>query len=357
MKKIVIISRRSMTINLFCKDLIQYLSKKNIDIKLCCNDISNLKVVSSKNINFTTLNSMNKFSIIFDFFKLIKELNTIGKKYNDHIFIINTPLISHLFRISTLFLKLKIIYFVHGYRFHNKGNFFSNLIFKVFEIILSINTTAYININDYDYNFTNSIINKKSIKVNGIGIDLQNRYQKKNILNKDFTIGIIAAYKKNKGYDDLIKICKNKNLSNKAKFICYGYGDYNKYLKKINESNINNLILNDFTDNIYSVIDKFDVVLHLSYREGLPVSLMQSLIRGKPVICYNVRGCVDLIKNNFNGYIIDIGDINKVIESINFLISNKNLLVKFSSNALNSINETYSHTYISKKIHELIIEV
>lgn len=357
MNKIVIISRRSMTINLFFKDLIQYLSKKNIDIKLCCNDISNLKVVSSRNINFTSINSINNFSIIFDFFRLIKELNIIGKKYNDHIFIINTPLISHLFRLSTFFLKLKIIYFVHGYRFHNKGNFFLNLIFKVFEVILSFNTTAYININDYDYNFTNSVIKKKSIKVNGIGIDLKSRYQKKNIINKNFTIGIIAAYKKNKGYDDLIKICKNKNLSNKVKFICYGYGDYKKYLKKINESNIGNITLNDFTDNIYSAIDEFDIVLHLSYREGLPVSLMQSLIRGKPVICYNVRGCVDLIKNNFNGYIIDIGNINKVIESINFLINNKNLLEIFSSNALNSINEKYSNSYISKKIHELIINL
>lgn len=357
MKKIVIISRKSITINLFFKDLIQYLFKKNIDVKLCCSDISNLKVISNKNISFTSINSTNIFLIIFNFFKLIKELNTIGKQYNDHIFVINTPLISHLFRFSTFFLKLKIIYFVHGYRFHNKGNFFLNFIFKFFEIILSLNTSAYININHYDYSFTNSIIKKKSIKVNGIGIDLQRRYQKKNKLNKDFTIGIIAAYKKNKGYEDLIKICKNKNLSNKAKFVCYGYGNYNKYLKKINESNIDNLILNDFIDNIYSAIDDFDVVLHLSYREGLPVSLMQSLIRGKPVICYNVRGCVDLIKNNFNGYIIDVGKINKVIESINLLINNKNLLEKLSSNALNSITDTYSHTYISKKIHELIINL
>ena len=45
-------------------------------------------------------------------------------------------------------------------------------------------------------------------------------------------------------------------------------------------------------------------MLHLSKREGLPVSLMQSLSVGLPVICYNIRGNNDLIEDNFNGYFV-----------------------------------------------------
>ena len=46
-------------------------------------------------------------------------------------------------------------------------------------------------------------------------------------------------------------------------------------------------------------------MLHLSKREGLPVSVMQCLASGLPVICYNIRGNNDLIKNNFNGLFVN----------------------------------------------------
>ena len=78
----------------------------------------------------------------------------------------------------------------------------------------------------------------------------------------------------------------------------------------------NNLQLNNFTNDIYSEIDKFNILLHLSYREGLQVSLIQCLLRGKPVLCYNIRGCKDLIKHNHNGLIFELGNINAIISSI-----------------------------------------
>ena len=45
-------------------------------------------------------------------------------------------------------------------------------------------------------------------------------------------------------------------------------------------------------------------LLHLSNREGLPVSVMECLMNGLPVICYNIRGNNDLIKDKFNGFFI-----------------------------------------------------
>ena len=44
-------------------------------------------------------------------------------------------------------------------------------------------------------------------------------------------------------------------------------------------------------------------MLHLSEREGLPVSVMECLSEGLPIICNKIRGNIDLIKDKYNGFI------------------------------------------------------
>ena len=52
------------------------------------------------------------------------------------------------------------------------------------------------------------------------------------------------------------------------------------------------------------------MVCHLSKREGLPISLLETLTVGVPIIAYNIRGNNDLIINNFNGILIKPYDLN-----------------------------------------------
>ena len=58
-------------------------------------------------------------------------------------------------------------------------------------------------------------------------------------------------------------------------------------------------------------------MLHLSKREGLPVSVMECLMNGLPVICYNIRGNNDLIKDKFNGFIKTFRDVYNLILYLN----------------------------------------
>ena len=43
----------------------------------------------------------------------------------------------------------------------------------------------------------------------------------------------------------------------------------------------------------------------MSEREGLPVSVMECLTEGLPVICKNIRGNNDLVKDGFNGFFVN----------------------------------------------------
>ena len=53
-------------------------------------------------------------------------------------------LLTHIFRFFTLFYDLKIIYFVHGFRFTSKSNFLSASLYKVIEKFLSLKTKIFI---------------------------------------------------------------------------------------------------------------------------------------------------------------------------------------------------------------------
>ena len=74
-------------------------------------------------------------------------------------------------------------------------------------------------------------------------------------------------------------------------------------------------------------------MLHLSKREGLPVSVMQCLMNGLPVICYNIRGNNDLIKDKFNGFFVNT--FRDVYNLILYLNLEKLFFLKIKLNAFN----------------------
>ena len=56
--------------------------------------------------------------------------------------------------------------------------------------------------------------------------------------------------------------------------------------------------------NIKNYICNSDIVVFPSYGEGLPSSLLEALFFAKPIITTNVNGCRELVKDNYNGFLI-----------------------------------------------------
>ena len=103
---------------------------------------------------------------------------------------------------------------------------------------------------------------------------------------------------------------------------CYGFGNFKKFHQIKIKNNISNISFKKFDKNLEHKIKNYSLLLHLSKREGLPVSIMQSLYNGLPVICYNIRGNNDLIKNGHNGFFVN--SYHDVINRIVYLNLEKN---------------------------------
>lgn len=349
-KSLVLITTRAITINLFLEDIIKKLSKK-YNISLICKDPNNLVL---KNFNVKKINFPTKLIEVLNFKKMyncIKQLYLLGSNNSD-IYFIHTPVASILFRLVNFFHKNKILYFVHGYRFHERKKFVEYL-FLFIEYILSFRTDYYININKQDFDFTKKILKKKTILINGVGVKypkIKRRYKKK--INKAC---IISAYKKEKGYSSILnQIQKINKLFPKLKIDCYGYGNFNDDFGDFKIQNLRNIKFYPFQKNIYKIIKNYDFLIHPSFREGLPVSLIQCMSLGLPVIGRDIRGVNDLIKNNVNGLIFKKD--KDILKCISIMLDPYKFNF-FSKNAIEKINNTYSKNYISKKIRNYIDEI
>ena len=94
--------------------------------------------------------------------------------------------------------------------------------------------------------------------------------------------------------------------------------------------------------------------LSTSLYEGHPISILEAMSIGLPIIASEVTGNIDTIKNGFSGYFYRLGDINQAIYLIEKIMKNKQLKLKISSNSFtnhrsqfttNKMKESYISLY------------
>ena len=181
--KIIFICTKSITFNTFLRSQAEYFIKRGFEIEVACSDSEKLNF--KKNL-IHKIDFPNKITQLFNLFKYIKifiQIKILVKKNPTAIFYLHTPLAAHLFRLLTFLRKLKIIYFVHGFRFTSITNPIKAFFFKSIEKILSFKTDIFITINNEDYNYAKFNMFKKTscYKINGVGLDLsKDHFKKKN---------------------------------------------------------------------------------------------------------------------------------------------------------------------------------
>ena len=87
--------------------------------------------------------------------------------------------------------------------------------------------------------------------------------------------------------------------------------------------------------------------------EGLPVTIMEGMSAGLPVIATDVGGIRDIIKNNENGILIKEKNSKEIAEKIIYLAHNKKFMQKLSKNS-KLTSKNYDWEIIGKKHIDLI---
>jgi len=200
------------------------------------------------------------------------------------------------------------------------------LIFKIIEKFCFSRLDKIIVLNNLDYDivieqYPNSVYKYKTLGL-GCDTDVFDPYlynQKDNFsLKKNLNIGgqkiliYVGRFTFFKGFHLLAKafLELTQAYPGNFKLLILGGKDpiHGTGLNKSDENiffNNSDLINIGFTNDVAKYLAISDIMIFPSAREGIPVCILESLSMGVPVITSDTRGCNELIKNEYNGYLIN----------------------------------------------------
>lgn len=156
-----------------------------------------------------------------------------------------------------------------------------------------------------------------------------------------------------KGIFDLVEVIKEHKQDWDGKLLLHigGSHEVERLQKFIKDNNLDNLIQFEgwvSGDKKIYLLSLMDAYILPSYIEGLPISILEALSYGKPVITTLVGGIPEVI-NEKNGYLFTPGDCKTMYEIINTIIKQPDLLIEKSKNAIESVESNFPDR-ISEKL-------
>ncbi|MGE7880586.1 glycosyltransferase family 4 protein [Bacillus sp. NPDC094077] len=305
-------------------------------------------------------------------FHAYKKLKSIIHQNKYNIIHCHTPMGGVIARLAARKVRregTKVIYTAHGFHFCKGSSFINWLLYYPIERSLANTTDCLITINQEDYNLAvRHRFQVGNIKlVHGVGVDIE-RYipitesekeqlrLKNGYKSKDFLMFYAAEFNKNKNQSFLIRsLAQLKNEIPHAKLLLAGEGPLMEECKKIaTQLGVSNMVhFLGYRNDIASLLQMCDLAVASSYREGLPVNIMEAMACGLPVIATDNRGHRELIINNKNGWIIDRDDIKTMSERIISISKNNKLKAQFGQYGRTIIKSKYSVNEVLKEKQEI----
>ncbi len=148
-----------------------------------------------------------------------------------------------------------------------------------------------------------------------------------------------------KGIFDLVEVIKeHKNdWEGKLKLHVGGSHEVDRLNTYIKDNGLENLIQYEgwvSGDKKIDLLNLMDAYILPSYTEGLPISILEALSYGKPVITTHVGGIPEVV-NEKNGYLFTPGDRKAMYEIINSIIDNPAILREKAKDALESVESNF----------------
>ncbi len=256
-------------------------------------------------------------------------------------------------------LNIPVIYTVHGWGFGKGRRKFISLIVYIIEKFLVHFTDKYISVSEEDRRIgLNSLgINTNSIITIHNGISLEPVIFDPSL--KKATLIMVARDDPQKDYTTLL-IALSTAKFEKALIVGRGTDSpvFKKRAYKLAKSGFDRIEFLGPRSDVENLITKCCFFVLSSNFEGLPLSIIEAMSKGLPIIASNVGGVNELVVHGENGFLFQRGDSDALSDYISLLSNDMNLCIslgekstimymsKFKSNIMiSSIIDVYKEVY------------
>ena len=204
------------------------------------------------------------------------------------------------------------------------------------------------------------IINADKINViENYGIINENAIKARKNKKNTHTILFLGFLCKRKGCYDIPKVLEI--VKQKIPDVCFvlaGSGEKEEISRIIKDNSIENIRFPGWIrgDVKHKYLTNCDLFFLPSYNEGMPMSILDAMGYGIPIISTNVGGISKIVHNDENGYIFKPGDVEGMAKAICELLINNEKRYTMGVNSAKIVIEGYSLSNHCRKIEKIYAE-
>lgn len=294
----------------------------------------------------------------------------------------HTPMGGVIGRLASRKIKKqgsKVLYTAHGFHFYRGAPKINWLLYYTMEKWLAPHTDCIITINEEDYrNAKEKFETSKTRveKISGIGVDIHkfSPAENKGLLKKasgyegKFLLTYAAEFIPRKNHRFFVEAAKVlcKKCPN-VKFLFAGKGvlteETKAYAEQLGVTGYIDFL--GFRTDMPDILRMSDVLVSASIEEGFGINIIEGMASGLPAVVSVVRGHKEMVKNEENGYLVNVDNVTDFCKKIETLyydtehykkMSEQALLTaeKFSiENSLNQMEQIYQQ-YIETGVTERV---
>ena len=290
-----------------------------------------------------------------------RELNHLLKEYRYDIIHCNTPVGGILTRLAAKEYRkqgTKVFYTAHGFHFYKGAPLKNWMLYYPLEKFFSNFTDILITINKEDFALANKKFNCPIAHIHGVGADSVRYYplspeQQEELKRQLGLSGHIllstGELLPNKNQKTAILTLKEilKSVPDTHLLIAGNGSERTNLEALINRENLtDHVTFLGYTRNLPRYMQICDMEISCSYREGLPLNIVEAMLCGKPVVASHNRGHDELVQEGVNGFLVDPDDSKSYAEMFCRVLSGSGM----DRNAIIKSAELYTDYNVSKEL-------
>ncbi|NVC63219.1 glycosyltransferase family 4 protein [Vibrio sp. 05-20-BW147] len=177
---------------------------------------------------------------------------------------------------------------------------------------------------------------------NAVNVSVDSRKSRTNKVSKFVFVGRVVE---DKGISDLLYAFAKIKVSNNTIVEFVGDGDLNKYKELAENLGFTDKVLFSGWLSRSETIERIcssDALILPSYKEGLPMVILEAMACKTAVLATNVGGIPDVIYDGVNGLLVNPGNIDLLAETIDRLVNQEGLHSTLVDNAYQDYLDKYS---------------
>ena len=302
--------------------------------------------------------------------KAYKELKLLLEEQKYDLVICNTPVVGVLSRFAAREARkhgTKVVYIAHGFHFYTGAPKKYWLFYPLEKNLADHNTDLLITLNREDYERAEKHFKCPVEHIYGVGVrseryhpassDEKRAMREREHLPKD---SFVILCTKELMFDNnqktiLHAIAKVKPEIPDLTMLFAGNGPDEQMLKELT----NELGLTDsvrflgYRTDLEQLVPTVDLVVSCSWREGMPLNIIEAMLCARPIVASHNRGHDELIEDGKTGYLVDKFDIDALADRIRKIKNDKATAEAFGLRACEKAQK-YTAASVVKQMRDII---